>query len=330
MQVHRYNETPIIAVDKIPSPTCGPHDVVVAPRAAALHVADLLMMKGEYQVRPELPFVPGMEAAGLVIEVGDQVSHVARGDRVLAMMTQGAIAGAAVVSGAQVTKIPDSMTYSAAAAFGIAYFTAYAALHFRAGLRAGETVLVTGALGGVARAVAQLAAAAGATVLAASRDPEEARSELREHVDEVVDADLDSIAEVVKRRTDGRGADVVVDVVGGPLLGQLVRATAWEGRVVIVGFAAGTPSPIKPGHLLVKNISVSGLQSTDYWRRCPDRVQAALGQLLSLVDAGALSVPEPDEFRLDEIDLAMYAVRASSSRRGVVILIDQDERSPGE
>jgi NADPH2:quinone reductase len=217
------------------------------------------------------------------------------------------------------------MTYSAAATFGIAYFTAHAALHFRAGLRAGETVLVTGALGGVARAAAQLAKAAGATVLAASRDLAEARSELREHVDEVVDADPDSIAQVVKRRTDGRGADVVVDVVGGPLLGQLVRATAWEGRLVIVGFAAGTPSPIKPGHLLVKNISVSGLQSTDYWHRCPDRVQAALGHLLSLVDAGALSIPEPREFRLDEIGLAMRAVTESSSRRSVVILIDQGE-----
>jgi len=325
LQVHRYNETPTIAVDEIPPPTCGPHDVVMAPRAAALHVADLLMMKGEYQVRPELPFVPGMEAAGLVIEVGDQVAHVARGDRVLAVMTQGAIAGAAVVPGAQVARIPDSMTYSAAATFGIAYFTAHAALHFRAGLRAGETVLVTGALGGVARAAAQLAKAAGATVLAASRDLAEARSELREHVDEVVDADPDSIAQVVKRRTDGRGADVVVDVVGGPLLGQLVRATAWEGRLVIVGFAAGTPSPIKPGHLLVKNISVSGLQSTDYWHRCPDRVQAALGHLLSLVDAGALSIPEPREFRLDEIGLAMRAVTESSSRRSVVILIDQGE-----
>ncbi|QZS52762.1 NADPH:quinone oxidoreductase family protein (plasmid) [Rhodococcus opacus] len=329
LQVHRYHETPIIAVDEIPPPTCGPHDVVVAPRAAALHVADLLMMKGEYQVRPELPFVPGMEAAGLVIEVGDQVTHLARGDRVLAVMTRGAIAGAVVVPGAQVARIPDSMTYSAAATFGIAYFTAYAALHFRAGLRAGETVLVTGALGGVARAVAQLAKAAGASVLAASRDLAEARSELREHVDEVVDADPDSIAEVVKHRTEGRGADVVVDVVGGPLLGQLVRATAWEGRLVIVGFAAGTPSPIKPGHLLVKNISVLGLQSTDYWPRRPYRVQAALGHLLSLVDAGALSIPEPREFRLDEIDLAIRAV-TESSRRGVVILIDQDERTAAE
>ncbi|PBC47517.1 NADPH:quinone oxidoreductase family protein [Rhodococcus sp. ACPA1] len=330
LQVHRYHETPIITVEAIPPPTCGPHDVVMAPRAAALHVADLLMMKGEYQVRPELPFVPGMEAAGLVIEVGDQVTHLALGDRVLALMTHGAIAGAAVVPGAQVARIPASMTYSAAATFGIAYFTAYAALHFRAGLRAGETVLVTGALGGVGRAAAQLAKAEGATVLVASRDLEGVRSELREHIDEVVDADPDRIAQAIKSRTDGRGADVVVDVVGGPLLGQLVRATAWEGRLVIVGFAAGTPSPIKPGHLLVKNISVSGLQSTDYWSRCPDRVQAALVRLLALVDAGALPVPEPHEFRLDEIDAAMRAVTESSSRRGVVLLIDQDERTKAE
>ena len=189
LQVHRYHETPIVAVDEIPPPTCGPHDVVVAPRAAALHVADLLMMKGEYQVRPELPFVPGMEAAGLVIEVGDQVTHLARGDRVLAMMTQGAIAGAVVVPGAQVAKIPDSMTYSAAATFGIAHFTAYAALRFRGGLRPGQTVLVTGARGGVGHAAAQLAKAMGAKVVAVTRAAERARRELRECVDHVVEAD---------------------------------------------------------------------------------------------------------------------------------------------
>ncbi|OUS91496.1 NADPH:quinone oxidoreductase family protein [Rhodococcus sp. NCIMB 12038] len=327
LRVHRYQETPIVAVDEVPSPTWGPHDVVVAPRAAALHVADLLMMKGEYQVRPELPFVPGMEAAGLVIEVGDAVSHVAPGDRVLAVMAQGAIAGAAVVPGAQVARIPDSMTYSAAATFGIAYFTAYAALHFRAGVRAGETVLVTGARGGVGRACAQLAKAMGATVVAVSRDAEKARPELRECVDNVVEADGETVVDAVKRVTGGRGVDVVIDVVGGRLLSQLVRATAWEGRIVIVGFAAGAPEPIKPGHLLVKNVSVAGLQSTDYWTRSPDRLRAALGELLALVDTGALSVPEPREFRVGEIDVAMRALAEGSSRRSVVILVGQDETS---
>jgi NADPH2:quinone reductase len=187
---------------------------------------------------------------------------------------------------------------------------------------ADETILATGARSGVGRAVVQVAKVTGATVLAASRAAEKALSELLDHVDDVVEADPDCIAEAVKRRTGGRGADVVVDVVGGELLSQLVRATAWEGRLVIVGFAGGVPSPIKPGHLLVKNISVSGLQSTDYWSRYPDRLRTALGELVSLVDAGALSVPDPLEFRLDEIDAAMGAVEEEPSGRTVVMLID--------
>lgn len=321
LQVHRYGEPPTAGAGAVPFPACGPHDVVVAPRAAALHVADLLMIKGEYQVRPDLPFVPGMEAAGRVLEVGAGVAHVARGDRVLAVMTQGAISGVTVAPAAQVAKIPHSMTYSAAATFGIAYLTAYAALHFRAGLRAGETVLVTGARGGVGRAVVQLAKARGATVLAISRDLEQARSELRGHVDDVIEADPESLVDAVKSRTEGRGADVVVDVVGGPLLAQLVRATAWEGRLVIAGFAAGAPAPIRPGHLLVKNISVSGLQSTDYWSRCPEKIGAALEELVSLADSGTLSVREPREFGLGEIDVAMRAVQGEE---GVVIRVDQD------
>lgn len=322
LHVAGYGDPPVLAVKRIPAPTCGPGDVVVAPRAAAVHAADLLMMKGDYQVRPELPFIPGMEVAGRVIEVGEDITHVACGDKVLAMMTRGAIAGAVSVPGLQVARVSESMAYSTAAAFGIEYVTAYAALYFRARMLPGETVLITGARGGVARAAAQLAKAAGARVLVASRDPAAAHSELGDHVDDVVAADPSSIAEAVKSRTGGRGADVVVDVVGGPLLGQAIRATAWEGRVVIVGFAGGTPMPIKPGHLLVKNISVSGLQSTDYWTRAPEEVQAALTEIVALEDAGALSFRPAREFALDEIDAARRAVEEEANR-AVVVRIDQ-------
>ncbi|MDT2005102.1 zinc-binding dehydrogenase [Rhodococcus opacus] len=218
------------------------------------------------------------------------------------------------------------MTYSAAATFGIAHFTAYAALRFRGGLRPGQTVLVTGARGGVGHAAAQLAKAMGAKVVAVTRAAERARRELRECVDHVVEADPETVVDAVKRATGGHGADVVVDVVGGRLLGRLVRATAWEGRIVVVGFAAGAPEPIKPGHLLVKNLSVAGLQSTDYWARSPGRLRSALDELLALVDTGALLVPEPREFHLGEIDAAIRAV-GDASGRSVVILIDQDGRN---
>ncbi|MFF0279667.1 NADPH:quinone oxidoreductase family protein [Rhodococcus aetherivorans] len=324
LQVHGCGEAPQITVDVIPLPSCGSLEVMVAPRAAALHFADVLMMRGEYQVRPTLPFIPGMEAAGLVIKVGDKVTHVREGDRVLAMTPYGAMAGAVVVPEAHVAKIPDSMAFSVAATFGIAYFTAYAALRFRAHLRAGEIVLVTGARGGVGRAAAQLAKAMGARVVAVSRDVESVRRELCECVDDVVEADSETVVEEVRRVTGGRGADVVVDVVGGRLLGRLVRATAWEGRLVIVGFAAGTPEALKPGHLLVKNISVAGLQSTDYWTRHPASLQAALVDLLALVDIGALSVPEPREFPLDEVDTAVHALEEASDRN-VVILIERGQ-----
>ncbi|MDV8070921.1 NADPH:quinone oxidoreductase family protein [Rhodococcus sp. IEGM 1366] len=308
LQICYFGETPKFVVREVPYPNCGPREVVVAPRFAAIHFADVLMMRGQYQLRLDLPFVPGMEAAGRVVSVGCDVTHVARGDRVLAVIDKGAFAEAFAVPAPQVARIPESMTYSTAATFGITYFTAYAALHFRARIRAGETVLVTGVRGNVGRAVVQLAKNAGATVLAVSRDPEQASAELGPCVDHVVDADPDALVDTIKHITSGGGADVVVDVVGGPLLAQLARAVAWEGRLVVAGFASGTPAPIKPGHLLVKNIAVMGLQSTDYWYRHPEKLQAAWRELLALADEGVLQVEEPRVFAFGDVRSAMSAV----------------------
>jgi NADPH2:quinone reductase len=212
----------------------------------------------------------------------------------------------------QVTRIPDTMSFTDAAGFGIAHSTAHTALVSRGVLCTGGTAVITGATGAVGRAAVHLAKALGATVIAVARNAERARAELGAAADLVVDADPETLRDAVLQATAGRGADVAVDVVGGELQTQLIRALAWEGRLVVAGFASGRQEPIKPGLLLVKNISVSGVQVTDYWVRRPDEVRAAMRQMLALYETGALPLPEPVEFALADARVALESLQAGA------------------
>jgi NADPH2:quinone reductase len=309
-RVHEFGLGSGLVIEDVIDPGCGPKDVKVVIAAAGLNYADLLLAQGRYQVQPERPFTLGMEAAGEVVDAGSEVLDVARGDRVLVIMQHGAFSEVAIVPVSQVTRIPNTMSYANAAGFGIAYCTAHTALVRRAGLRAGETVVVTGATGAVGRAAAQLAKALGATVIAVARNVERARRELGSAADMVVEANPATVRHEVLRATSGRGADVAVDVVGGILQAQLIRALAWEGRLIVVGFASGQQEPIKPGHLLVNNVSVAGVQMTDYWLRTPGEIQTALRQMLALYEAGALPMREPVKFALVDACAALERLQA--------------------
>lgn len=283
-----------------PRPEPAPGEVLVEVVAAGLSYVDRLVTSGKYQSLPALPLVPGMELAGTVTAVGTGVVDLSIGDRVLAQVRSGAWAGYVCVPELAAVRIPDRMAFAQAATFGLAHATAYAALVDRARVQPGETVLVSGANGAVGRAACSIARALGATVIALVRPRVDALPEIPA-ADCVLACEPHAIKDEVHRATGGEGADVVIDQVGGDTLGQLVRATAWEGRVVLVGFASGEQPLLKPGHLLVKNIAVAGLQTSDYFERRPAQSRQMLATLLRLWEEGRLDVGEPPTLRAVDV-----------------------------
>lgn len=299
VRVTTFDGIDALRVADVPVPTPGPDDVVIAVHAAGVNFPDVLLADGAYQTLPELPFTLGMEAAGIVSAVGANVTEFLVGDRVFAQVPTGAFTEYALVPRARAYALPDSLSFEEGAAFGLASLTAYVALHHRASLRPGDTVLVTGVGGGVGAAAAIIAAASGARVVGATRDIPAAQRIVGDVIDAFVSSDPSRLRAEVVSATNGTGVDIVIDVVGGEVLAQALRCAAWEGRIVTVGFASGEQPPIRPGHLLVKNITVTGLQVTDYFDRRRDLVVAAIEQLGAWHAAGVLVVPVTRRAPLD-------------------------------
>jgi NADPH:quinone reductase len=322
LQVAGFETPDQLAVAKIPVPRIGEDQVLVEVMAAGLNFPDHLMASGRYQKLPLLPFTLGMEAAGVVVQTGAGVGQLRAGDRVLVFWSHGAFAQYMAVPANLVYRIPDSMSFDEAAVFGLAYATAHFGLVHRARLRAGETVVITGAGGGVGQAAVHLAKSLGASVLAVSRDAATTRTRLGAAADAVLDADPDTLRDAVLAATDGLGADVVFDVVGGQLLGQAIRAIAWEGRAVVVGFASGGQEPIKPGHLLVKNCAVLGVQVSDYAERTPSLVRQVMNEMLRAFDEGTLPVPETQAVDFDGLRAALAWGTATTGTGKIVLRTD--------
>jgi NADPH2:quinone reductase len=274
-----------------PARSPGPGEARVEVGAVGLNFPDLLLCAGRYQERPPLPFSPGFEAAGVVAEAGDG-SALTPGQRVVVVpeLPNGALQQSITVPGAQLYPVPESMPVTAAAALHIAYQTAHVALHHRAGLRAGETVLVTGAAGGVGSATVQLARAAGCAVIAAVTGPAKAAACRRMGAGLVVDlaAEPDPVARV-RAETGGRGADVIVDVVGGETFGWARRCVAFEGRIVLVGFTGGAIGQVPANHVLLRNYSVLGLHLAAYRRENPALLRAVHDTLVAMCSGGLIS-----------------------------------------
>ena len=263
--------TDVLSVGTVADPAAGPGEVVIGVAAAGLNFADILMCQGRYQERPPVPFTPGLELAGTVLAVGDGVTAFAAGDRVAALTTGapgeqvggtsigGALAEQAVVGADWVVAIPDTMSFTAAAALLINSGTGWYALHDRAGITAGDWLLVHTGAGGVGSAAIQLGRAAGARVIAtAGGDDKVARC--RELGAELaVDYRTDDFVARVKEHTDGHGVDVVYDPVGGDVFDGSRRCVAWGGRILVIGFASGRVPEVPANHVLVKNYSVVGV-----------------------------------------------------------------------
>jgi NADPH2:quinone reductase len=262
-------------VEEIPDPVPAPGQVLIDARAIGVNYPDLLVVEGKYQLIPPTPFVPGKEVAG-----------IANGRRVLAEVEYGAYAEKVVAREVDCHPIPDAIPFEHAAALGLAYQTAYFALLERAQYKTGESVLVTGASGGVGLAAVQIAKALGATVLAGVTSKEKGELCRRHGADHVIDLAAPNLRESVRTQVFSAigkgGVDIVVDNVGGDPFDGALRALAWRGRLVVVGFTAGRIPDVKAGYLLVKNIAVIGLQWSDYRDRDPQSVAAAQRRIFDL------------------------------------------------
>jgi NADPH:quinone reductase len=318
-----------LQLEEVPDPVPRAGEVLVDVRAASVNFPDLLVIGGTYQNLPRRPFSPGKDLAGVVEAVGEGVTTCQPGDRVTAQVEFGAYAQKCIVPEVNCQLMSPSMSYAEAAAMGLTYLTAYFALVERGLYRAGETVLVNGAAGGVGLATVQLAKALGATVVASVSSEEKAALARGHGADHVVRTDLPDLREAFRRQVHDavgtRGVDVIIDPVGGDVFDASLRAIAWCGRVVVVGFAAGRIPEVKTGYLLVKNIALVGLQFSDYRDREPDKVRGAQQLLRGLYEAGKI---KPHIMTAHPMEEHQPALKTVQQRRalGKVVLLMSDGR----
>ena len=317
----------------VPDPEPGEGEVRVRVRAAGVNFADGLMVRGQYQERPPLPFTPGLEVAGEIDAVGPGVASQAGlepGRRVLAMVDRGGFAERVVARAGDVVPLPEDggdgrhvMDAVTAAGFAIAYGTAHGALRWRANLAAGETLLVNGAAGGVGLTAVEVGKAIGARVIATARGPDKLAVALEHGADEALDSETPDLAARLKAlgapSDQGGGIDVVFDPVGGAVFEASLRAIAWEGRIVVVGFASGVVPQIPANILLVKNAAALGFYWGSYRRRDPARLRAGFAELFRWHGEGRIC---PHVSATLPLERAADALRLIAERRstGKVVL----------
>lgn len=316
-----------LEVAELPDPEPGPDQVVIDVHACGVNFPDMLIVKGEYQFKPPLPFSPGAEVAGTIAAVGSEVTGFAPGDRVAAVALWGGMAERMAVDAAAVTRLPDSADLIAVAALLMAHGTAHHALFDRAGLAAGETLLVLGAGGGVGLAAVQCGVASGARVIAAASSDEKLRRCFDEGAQDVVDLRSQNLRDTVKGLTNGRGVDVCVDTVGGEFAEPAVRSMAWRGRYLVVGFAAGEIPRIPLNLPLLKGCSITGVFWGAFREKEPAASAAQAAELLAKLDAGTLRPLISDVLPLDR---ATEALRAIEARRAVGKLVIAVKTPPSE
>lgn len=312
-----------MSLEELPDPTAPSGTVRIAVAASGVNFFDSLLVAGTYQVRPDLPFIPGAEVAGTVLDAPPG-SRFSTGERVLAALHPGGIAGGgyaevACAPARDVLRIPDAMPFDHAAAFFINYQTAWFGLHRRAALQEGEVVLVHAAAGGVGSAAVQLARAAGATVIASVGGREKAEVARTLGAGHVVDHRTQDVVQAVKEMTGGKGADVVFDPVGGEAFERATRCVAFEGRIVAVGFTSGQIPQARVNHALVKNYSIVGLHWGLYAERRPDLVDECSVELLRLYGEGRIAPYVSRRVPLERAAEALADVAAGRSTGKTVL-----------
>ena len=296
-----------------PQPTPGRGEVLVEIHAAPVNYVDILVVGGTYQFLPRLPFVPGKSPTGIVAAIGPGAASLAVGDRVLATAEHGGYAEAVTIDAEQCHRLPTDLAFAEAAAMSVVYDTSWVALRSRARLQRGETVLVLGAAGGVGHASVQLARAMGARVIAGISRPEREAAARAAGADAIVDLARDNLRDSLRDQvyalTDGRGADVVIDPLGAAIFEAALRAVAWCGRLVVIGFAAGGIPTLRTNYLLLKNIEISGLQITDYRKRRPAELKTAYAEIFGYYALGLVKPAPVVPFSLERAGEALAALR---------------------
>ncbi len=323
--VRRFGPFGDARLEEVDDPAPGVGEVVVAVEAAEVNFPDILMMEGKYQIKPALPFVPGKGVAGRVVALGEGVDDLALGQRVAVQLEHGGFAERVRAPRAWCYPVPDGIDAATAAASVLTYQTAWFAFADRAALKAGESVLVLGAGGGVGVAAIQLAKAMGAgLVIAGTRSTAKADVVLRAGADHVVDLAAPDLRESLRARihalTDGRGVDVIIDPVGGTAFEPALRALAWRGRLVVIGFAGGEIPVARANYLLVRNIAVMGLQGSDYRDRWPAECAQAQARIFEFIRSGAITPEVGARYPLGRFADAL-AVLAAGEARGKLLLV---------
>ena len=303
-----------LTVEEIPAPRAGPGEVVIDVKASSLNFPDALLVQGLYQVKPPLPFSPGMEVAGLVKEVGVGVTGLAVGDRVIASPGRGGFAEECLAAADRVTQVPAGMDFETASAFLLTYCTTLHALADCGALKPGESLVVLGAAGGVGTSAIEIGKAMGARVIAAASSEEKLAFCRKLGADETIDYSSADLRKRILELTAGKGADVVYDPVGGDYTEAALRATAWRGRLLVIGFAAGPIPKIAINHLLLKERSLIGVYWGDWTTKDPEGQRRNVARLSAWFVEGKIKPAISERVGLDGAAAAMQRL----ARRGVM------------
>jgi NADPH2:quinone reductase len=300
-----------LAIGETPIPEPAADEVLIRVKATAVNYADSIMVAGRYQTKPPLPFSPGLETAGLVVACGTNAGDFKPGDRVMAILAYGGLAEYAVAPAAETYAIPEGMGFAEAGAFPIAYISSHVAIRWQGRLEAGETMLVLGAAGGVGLAAVEIGKAMGARVIAAASTQEKLAVAAAHGADATIDYAQEQLTERVMALTDGEGADVCFDPVGGALFDAALSSLGWGGRILLVGFVGGIPQ-IPANRLLVKHRAALG-SSLRYFRwHAPNKLEASVDELLRWYGEGKL---KPTVTHRLPLERSVEALRLLTERR---------------
>ncbi|WP_166264161.1 NADPH:quinone oxidoreductase family protein [Marinobacter caseinilyticus] len=314
-----YGPAETLVIEDTKSPEAKGSGVKVRVRAAGLNFPDTLIIEGKYQLKPSMPFSPGGEMAGEVLAVGDKVTRFKAGDRVMGLTGYGAFAEEVVVAEANLLPVPDTMSDEEAAAFTMVYGTSYHALKQRANIQPGETLLVLGASGGVGLATVELGKAMGAHVIAAASSADKLDVAKSAGADEVINYTEEPLKDTVKKLTNNRGVDVIYDPVGGDFTEQALRAMAWNGRHLIVGFAAGDIPKIPANLTLLKGCSVVGVFWGAFTQKEPQTSAQNMMDLFKLYTDGKIKPRISEVFAFEDYAKALNALTERRAKGKVVL-----------
>ena len=316
-----YGPAETLVIEDVPSPKMGDRGVKIRVKAAGLNFPDTLIIEGKYQLQPPMPFSPGGELAGEVIEVGEKVTRFKPGDRVAALTGFGAFAEEVVAPESNLLPVPDNMPDEKAAGFMMVYGTSYYALKQRANLQPGETLLVLGASGGVGLAAVELGKAMGAKVIAAASSSEKLRIAKDAGADELINYTDEPLKDAVKKLTRGKGVDVIYDPVGGDFTEQALRTMAWNGRHLIIGFAAGDIPKVPANLTLLKGCSVVGVFWGAFTRNEPEVSAQNMMELLQMYSEGKIDPKVSEVFDFEQYAEALGALTGRRATGKVVLRV---------